>query len=132
MTNHGARTLEERIQDLEAEWQIRNLVATYLLKADTRDVAGYVDTFAEDGVLDIAGLHFDKVGMDVPPNTHRKRGDRQRLQPVHRTDAVLYVAPRAHTLYRSNWEQRHRTLGLDSRGQHSGVWADAIRRCLPR
>ena len=65
MTNRNAKTLEERVQDLEAEWDIRNLVATYLLKADTRDVEGYAETFAEDGVLDIAGLHFDKVGMEV-------------------------------------------------------------------
>jgi hypothetical protein len=65
MINRNTKTLEERVQDLEAEWDIRNLVATYLLKADTRDVEGYAETFAEDGVLDIAGLHFDKVGMEV-------------------------------------------------------------------
>jgi hypothetical protein len=61
----NSRTLEERVADLEAEWAIRNLMSTYLLKADTRDVEGYANMFCEDGILDIEGLHFDKVGFEV-------------------------------------------------------------------
>lgn len=63
----SAKTLEERVLALEAEWEIRNLMSTYLMKADTRDVEGYAETFTPDGVLDIGGLNFDKVGMQVPP-----------------------------------------------------------------
>ena len=67
-----AATLEERVQALEAEWEIRNLVSTYLLKADIRDVAGYAETFTEDGVLDTAGLHLEKAGFEVA-SVHRGR-----------------------------------------------------------
>lgn len=70
MNNSAAKTLEQRVQDLEAEWAIRNLVSTYLWKADHRDVQGYVDTFTEDAVLDTEGLHFDRVGLVVAKEHH--------------------------------------------------------------
>ena len=59
MSSDKIKGLEARVQDLEAEWEIRNLIATYLLRADVRDAEGYAQTFAKDGVLDIGGLHFD-------------------------------------------------------------------------
>ena len=68
----NGKSLEERVEALESEWEIRNLVSTYLLKADIRDVEGYVQTFAPDGVLDTEGLHLDKVGFEVK-NVHEGR-----------------------------------------------------------
>lgn len=65
MSDAKSRTLEQRVADLEAEWAIRNLMSLYLLKADQRDVEGYASMFCEDGILDIEGLHFDKVGLEV-------------------------------------------------------------------
>lgn len=72
MSINSSKTLEERVLALEAEWEIRNLVATYLLKADFRDIQGYTETFTEDGVLDTEGLHLDKAGFDVG-NIHEGR-----------------------------------------------------------
>jgi SnoaL-like domain len=57
MSSETTKQLEARVQYLEAEWGIRNLIATYLLRADVRDAEGVAGTFAKDGVLDIAGLH---------------------------------------------------------------------------
>jgi len=65
MNEPTSKTLEQRVADLEAEWAIRNLVSLYLLKADMRDVEGYASMFCEDGILDIEGLNFDKVGLEV-------------------------------------------------------------------
>ena len=59
MSSDETKQLEARVQDLEAEWGIRNLIATYLLRADVRDFEGVAETFAEDGELDIGGLFFD-------------------------------------------------------------------------
>ncbi len=65
MKDPKGRTIEERVADLEAEWAIRNLMSLYLLKADKRDVEGYANTFCEDGILDIEGLNYDKIGLEV-------------------------------------------------------------------
>lgn len=72
MSPDKTKGLEARVQDLEAEWEIRNLIATYLLRADVRDAEGYAETFAKDGVLDIGGLHMDSVGIEVE-NEHQGR-----------------------------------------------------------
>ena len=72
MSSDETKQLETRVQDLEAEWEIRNLIATYLLRADVRDAEGYAETFARDGVLDIGGLHMDSVGFEVK-NIHKGR-----------------------------------------------------------
>ena len=72
MSSKTTKTLEDRVQALEAEWEIRNLVSTYLLKADHRDAAGYAETFSEDGVLDTEGLHLEKAGFNVA-NVHEGR-----------------------------------------------------------
>jgi len=58
MSSDKTKQLEARVQDLEAEWGIRNLIATYLLRADVRDAEGVAETFAKDGVLDIEGLRI--------------------------------------------------------------------------
>ena len=50
--------LEAMVQDLKAEWEIRNLIATYMLRADVRDAEGVSELFAKDGVLDIEGLRI--------------------------------------------------------------------------
>lgn len=65
MNDSKSRSIEDRVADLESEWAIRNLMSLYLLKADMRDVEGYASMFTEDGILDIEGLHFDKVGFEV-------------------------------------------------------------------
>ncbi len=70
MTTEQQKSLEERVKTLESEWAIRNLMSSYLQKADVRDVDGYANCFAEDGVLDTEGLHFDKVGFNVPKEHH--------------------------------------------------------------
>lgn len=85
MSNRNAKTLLERVSDLEAEWDIRNLISNYLIKADSRDVQGYAETFTPDGVLDIEGLHFEKVGIKVA----NKHEGREAIAKVYST----YIAP---------------------------------------
>jgi uncharacterized protein (TIGR02246 family) len=58
MSSENTKQLEARVQDLEAEWGIRNLIATYMLRADARDAEGVAETFAKDGLLDVEGLHI--------------------------------------------------------------------------
>ena len=56
MSSDETKGLEARVQDLEAEREIRNLIATYLLRVDHKDFEGIAGTFAEDGVMDFGGL----------------------------------------------------------------------------
>ena len=56
MSSEKTKGLEERVQDLEAECQIRNLIATYLLRVDDKDFEGIAEKFTEDGVMDFGGL----------------------------------------------------------------------------
>ena len=56
MSSDETKGLEARLQDLEAECEIRNLVARYLLKVDDKDFEGIAEEFAEDGVMDFGGL----------------------------------------------------------------------------
>lgn len=56
MSADKTKQLEERVQDLEAECAIRNLIATYMLRADIRDAEGVAKQFAKDGVIDVGGL----------------------------------------------------------------------------
>jgi uncharacterized protein (TIGR02246 family) len=65
MSADKTRQLEERVQDLEAEWAIRNLIATYMLRADARDAEGVAEQFAKDGVLDVEGLLKDIPGKKI-------------------------------------------------------------------
>jgi hypothetical protein len=58
MSSDKTKQLEARVQDLEAEWGIRNLIATYMLKADVRDAEGVAEQFAKDGAIDVKGLHI--------------------------------------------------------------------------
>ena len=59
MSSDKTKELEARVQGLEAEWEIRNLIATYMLRADARDAEGVAGTFAKDGVIDVEGLLKD-------------------------------------------------------------------------
>jgi ketosteroid isomerase-like protein len=56
MSSDKTKGLEERVQDLEAECEIRNLIAAYLLKVDEKDFEGVAEKFAKDGVMDFGGL----------------------------------------------------------------------------
>ena len=56
MSSDKTKQLEARVQDLEAECEIRNLIAAYLLRVDAKDFDGIAETFAEDGVMDFGGL----------------------------------------------------------------------------
>jgi hypothetical protein len=56
MSADKTKQLEDRMQDLEAECEIRNLMATYLLKVDANDPKGVGEIFSKDGVMDFGGL----------------------------------------------------------------------------
>jgi ketosteroid isomerase-like protein len=56
MSSDKTKQLEARVQDLEAECEIRNLIARYLLKVDAKDFEGIAETFTKDGVMDFGGL----------------------------------------------------------------------------
>ncbi len=56
MNTGKTKRLEERVQDLEAECEIRNLIAAYMLKVDEKDFEGIGAKFTEDGVMDFGGL----------------------------------------------------------------------------
>lgn len=45
----GARSIEERLDELEAEREIRELLIQYAMRLDRRDHAGYAELFARDG-----------------------------------------------------------------------------------
>jgi hypothetical protein len=66
-----------------------------------------------NGVLDIAGLNFDKVGMEVPSIIGRE-GSVTRTA-IYRADAVFYVAPGAFASSSARRQCRW-TLGLDGTG----------------
>lgn len=56
MSSDKTKGLEARVQDLEAECEIRNLIARYLLRVDAKDFEGIAEAFAKDGVMDFGGL----------------------------------------------------------------------------
>ena len=83
MNSDKTKRLGERVQDLEAEWEIRNLIATYLLRADVRDAEGVAKTFAKDGVLDIEGLHVPGLGETIYKGREAiAKVFRERIEPV--------------------------------------------------